>query len=173
MASNAVRIALAMVAGLFISLSAASAQEISESHMAAARKALASTNATKPYDQILFNQSAQLKNNLTAQAPNLTDEISVIVDEEAIAIAPRRADLENEAAKLFANTFTEAELGQISDFFSSDAGSKYLDATPILARELGRVARIWANGITRDMGIKVQERVSALTPAEAAPAPTE
>ena len=113
------------------------------------------TKATDPFDNILLNTSVQLKNQLTAANPDRADQISSIVDEEAIALAPRRGDLENEAARLFATTFTEQELDAINVFFSSKAGAKYLRSTPVLARELGKSARIWANGIGRDLAENV------------------
>ncbi|MEM9732990.1 MAG: DUF2059 domain-containing protein [Pseudomonadota bacterium] len=155
---------LSAAAGALLMLSAGfstpvSAQELSESHLSAARKAISATRATATFDNILFNASAGLKNQLTAKSPDKADEISNIVDEEALALAPRRGDLEGEAARLFANTFTEAELNEIASFFGSETGGKYLNATPVLARELGKSARVWANGISRDLAANVQKRL--------------
>ncbi|MEL6504436.1 MAG: DUF2059 domain-containing protein [Pseudomonadota bacterium] len=151
-------------AGVMLMLAAgfgtvAHAQEFSESHLSAARKAISATRATATFDNILFNASAGLKNQLTAKSPDKVDEISNVVDEEALALAPRRGDLEGEAARLFANTFSEAELNEIATFFASETGSKYLGATPVLARELGKSARVWANGISRDLAANVAKRL--------------
>ncbi|MGI9366674.1 MAG: DUF2059 domain-containing protein, partial [Rhizobiaceae bacterium] len=82
------------------------------------------------------------------------------VDEEAIALAARRGALEGEAARLFASTFTEEELKSIAVFFNSPAGSKYLQSTPILARELGKAARIWGAGINRDLANNVAKKLA-------------
>ncbi|MEE9375424.1 MAG: DUF2059 domain-containing protein [Rhizobiaceae bacterium] len=135
------------------------AQEATASHLAAARTALSATKATESFDSILINSSAQLKNRLTAKDPNKADLISSIVDEEALALAARRGDLEGESARLFTREFNEDELVQIANFFNSDAGKKYLDATPKLAQELSKSARIWANGINRDMNENVNKRL--------------
>ncbi len=154
---------LAFIVGLTIStvlMNGTSAQEISESHLAAGRKAVAATLATLSFDAILYNTSTRLKNELTAKDPNQADIISTIVDEEALALAPRRGVLEGEAARLFASRFSEAELGELAEFFGSDAGKKYLANTAPLAKDLGRIARIWANGITRDMAQNVDKRLS-------------
>ena len=134
-------------------------QEISEQHLKSARQAITATKATESFDSILLNASAGLKNQLTANDPDKAATIATVVDEEAIALAARRADLENEAARLFANTFSEEELGQITQFFNSPAGAKYLNSTPILARELGKAARVWANGISRDLNKNVTEKL--------------
>lgn len=130
---------------------AASAQQASEEHLAKAKAAIAATQATDSFDDILPEAALRLKNNMTNQNPDKVDEIDRIVDEEAIALAPRRGVLEDEAAKLFANTFSPEELDQIANFFSSEAGQKYLSSTPILARELAKAARVWGAGIQRDL----------------------
>ncbi len=139
--------------------SAGFAQEPSASHLEAAKKALTATKATETFDNILLEASARLANQLTANNPDQADNISTIVNEEAIALAPRRGDLETEAAKLFAANFTEEELDSISTFFSSGPGEKYLEKTPILARELGKTARVWATGIQRDLGENVTKKL--------------
>ncbi len=155
-----------LLAGSTAFATIAVAQEVSPSHVSAARKALTATKATDSFDSILLTTSTNLKNNLTSNNPNLAEKIAEIVDEEAIALAARRGDLEQEAARLFANSFSEEELNTISTFFSSTAGQKYLDNTPILARELGKAARVWAAGIARDLNAKVGPRVAEAAKTE-------
>ena len=137
------------------------AQELSEAHLDAARVAVEVTKATESFDSILLEASSTLKNQLTANNPDKAEQINTAVDEEAIALASRRGDLENEAVRLFANSFTEAELKEIGTFFGSEVGKKYLDSTPILARELSKAARIWANGVNRDLQENVQKKMAA------------
>ncbi len=74
-----------------------------------------------------------------------------IVDGVAISFASRRADLEKEVAQIFAKVFTEEELIQIAEFYSSEAGQKFLKESPIVLREMGNAARVWASGLKRDM----------------------
>ncbi|MEM1038409.1 MAG: DUF2059 domain-containing protein [Pseudomonadota bacterium] len=141
-------------------LAQVSAQDTSPSHTAAARKALTASRATSSFDGILINAATALKNQLSSTNPDKSDEISNIVDDEAIALANRRADLENEAARIFTSTFSEAELNQIENFFQSATGQKYLDAAPILARELQKSARVWANGVQRDLTQNVTKKLT-------------
>ncbi|MEP1207977.1 MAG: DUF2059 domain-containing protein [Rhizobiaceae bacterium] len=150
----------AMTLALSIVASASFAQEYSQSHLAKAREAIAATKATDSFDAILFEAAAQLKNRLSRDNPDQADRISEVVDAEAIALAPRRGDLELEAARLFASAFTEAEMGEIATFFATPAGTKYLQSTPVLARELGKAARIWANGINRDLTNNAQVKLA-------------
>ena len=158
MFSNISRCALALTLSL-LSLPAF-AQEFPASHIAKAREAITATRATDSFDTILIRASGQLKNQLTANNPDQADRISIVVDEDAIALASRRGDLELEAARIFAATFSEAELAEITAFFNTETGKKYLSATPILARELGKAARIWANGINRDLAANAQKKLA-------------
>ena len=144
----------ALTVALSVLASASFAQEYTKEHLTKARSAIAATKATDSFDAILFDAASQLKNRLTRDSPDQADLIAEVVDEEAIKLAPRRGDLELEAARLFATTFTEAELEAIADFFGTPAGAKYLRSTPVLARELSKAARIWANGINRDLAAK-------------------
>lgn len=129
----------------------ANAQEIDADHLKKAKKALVATEATVAFDDILPAAASALKLRMVGANPNLADQIDLIVDEEAITLAARRGALENESAKLFAITFSPEELTEISNFFSTETGKKYLDSTPILARELSKAARVWRTGIERDL----------------------
>jgi len=143
--------ALAMVAGLH----AAQAQDISESHLAAAREAIAAIDATEQFDSILPRAAQALKAELIQKDPNLEDLITKTVDEQALILASRRADLETEAARAYANAFSEEELKAISAFYESPAGKKLISEGPIVTREVLKAANIWQNGIARDLAQSV------------------
>ena len=147
---------MAMLMGSF---SALNAQEASPEHIAAAKKALTATKATEGFDLILPRASVTLKNVLSANNPDRADEIDRTVDEEALALASRRGDLENEAAKLFAVSFTQAELETITAFFGTETGQKYLSSTPVLGRELSKAARVWGAGVQRDLELNVSKKL--------------
>ncbi len=149
-----------LVAAMLLFPSVGFSQEITESHIEAAKKALTATKATVSFDDILIQAATGLKNQLTSTNPDKADIIARTVEEEAIALAVRRADLEREAARFFAQNFTEEELAQIAAFFSSTAGMKYLEATPDLARELGQAAQVWSNGINRDLAVNVAKKLA-------------
>lgn len=127
------------------------AQEISEEHLAAAREAIASINATDRYDNILPGLAEGLKAQFIQASPNFQKQISAAVDEQALELAPRRADLEREAATIYAKAFTLEELKAISSFYATEAGKKLLTNGPLVSRELAKAAEIWANGISRDL----------------------
>jgi hypothetical protein len=161
----------------------AHAQEVTDAQLAAAREAITSLKVTDLYDGILPSVAERLKGQYIQASPNFQNQIASVVDAQALALAPRRADLEKEAATIYAKTFSVEELRAISTFFNTETGKKLLTNQPLVTRELGKAAQIWANGISRDLtnqsteklkgvidATPVQAPVADSAPAEAAPA---
>lgn len=138
----------------------AKAQDFSDSHLKAARAAIASIEATDQFDRILLVAADQLKTRLITSNPNLDEEITNVVEDEALKLVPRRADLENEAARAYAAAFTEEQLTQIAEFYESEAGQKLIETGPIVTREVQRSAQVWARGIERDLMSAVAKRLN-------------
>jgi hypothetical protein len=127
------------------------ADEISASHLKAARAAMTAIKITDPFDNILPTIAQQLKGTMIQGSPNYEPLINATVDEEALKLAARRSDLEKEAAAIYAKAFTEEELNQIAAFYNTPAGQKLLKDGPLVIRELSKAGDIWASGISRDM----------------------
>ncbi|HUH48356.1 MAG TPA: DUF2059 domain-containing protein [Mycoplana sp.] len=151
------------------------AQDASEDQIKAARAAMDALNATSQFDGILPQIAEKLKGTLIQSSPNYGELINKTVDEEALALASRRADLEREVANIYAKTFSVEELKAISDFYSSGAGKKLLQSGPLAAREVMKAADIWAAGISRDLAVnsdkKLEAEIGAQKKAEGEAAP--
>ena len=161
------RTAAVLAASAFVAIASQSyAQEIAESHLQAARATITAVKATDNYDIILPAAAQQLKQELIQQNPDLTDVIIATVDEKALGLAGRRADLEREAAIAYAKIFSEAELNAITTFYNGDAGKKLLASGPIVAREVVKAAEIWQRGISRDLATEVGKQISDIVDAQ-------
>jgi len=141
----------ALFAASLLAGGANAADGATEAHIKAARSAIVAIGVTNPFDNILPTIAMQLKNTLIQGSPNYEPLITETVDEQALKLAPRRADLEKEAAEIYAKAFSEEELNAIAAFYTSPAGQKLLKDGPLAIRELGKAGDIWATGISRDM----------------------
>jgi hypothetical protein len=146
---------------MIVAASPSFAQEISESHLKAARAAVDAINATDFYDNILPSAAAALKRELIQKNPDLTSEITAIVDAKALELAGRRADLERESAMAYARVLSEEDLNAIAVFYNSPAGLNLLKDGPIVTREVSKAAEIWQNGIARDLAEQVGKELQA------------
>ena len=151
------------------------AQEISDAHLQAAREAVDAINATDMFDGILPAAAAALKSTLIEKNPDLQEIITTTVDQKAIEMAGRRADLEKEAGLAYARVFPVEDLNAIATFYNSPAGKKLLADGPIVTREVTKAADIWQRGIVRDLAEVVGKSLMEQTGgnAEVAPAATE
>ncbi len=167
-------LAAAMAASAIVAFSLpALAQDVSESHLKAARAAVAAIHATDPFDSILPQAAAALQEQLIQKNPDMEQMISTTVSEKALGLASRRADLEKEAALAYAKAFSEDELSAIATFYGSEAGKKLLDKGPLVTRDLVKAADIWQNGVARDLAQQVGEALAAAAKTKAPAAPTD
>ncbi|NDV85229.1 DUF2059 domain-containing protein [Aurantimonas aggregata] len=157
----------AAAAFVLMAPASAMAQEATASHIAAARDAIAAIDATAQFDNILPNAATQIKAELIPNSPDRQDEISEMVDERAIELASRRAALESEVARVYANLFTEEELRAIADFYQSEAGQKLLAQGPAATRDMLQAVEVWSNGIERDLRQSALEGMNELYGGEA------
>ncbi|MHC5308129.1 DUF2059 domain-containing protein [Bartonella sp. LJL80] len=137
------------------------AQDISDAHLQAARKAIAAIHATDQFDDFLPSTARDLKDELMRKDPNLASVISDTVDEQAMALIKRRADLEKEAARAYAKHFSQAELDQIAAFYNSDTGKKLLSEGPVAVRDILSAYDVWRQGIAQDLATNVGKAMSA------------
>lgn len=124
------RLAVACTAAALVSFSVpAFAQDVSDSHLKAARDAVASINATDAFDAILPQAAASLQASLIQKNPDLQELIGTTVSAKALAMASRRADLEREGYllaictnKYEANSLSLIEALGLSGHFSANCG---------------------------------------------------
>ncbi len=167
LAHRARRTATVLAASAFVAFAThAFAQEISDTHLKAARAAINAVKATESYDMLLPAAAQMLKTELIQQNPDLTDLISSTVDEKALALAARRSDLEREVALVYARTYTEADLNAMAAFYASETGKKLLSQGPIVAREVTKAADIWQRGIQRDLATEVGKHIEQVVDAQ-------
>jgi hypothetical protein len=143
------------------------AADATPEQIAAARAAITAIKATDQFDLILPQAADSLRGEMIQKDPNLEAAISAAVDEEVIKLAARRAALEAEAARAYANIFTIEELNAIAAFYNSDAGKKLIAEGPLATRKVIEAANIWQGGIARDLAEAVAKKVKVAADAAA------
>jgi uncharacterized protein len=140
------------------------APTFSASHLALAAELVAIQRVVEQYANIGQVLTQQVEQGLTASNPLLAgdQQLRTAFREVAAAIEAEAAPERNKgilefAVLVFAERFTEAELRQTIDFFSSPAGQKYLQAAPIAAQEI--ISGV--NDLMRRVGPRLVERIRA------------
>jgi hypothetical protein len=145
---------LAVVVGLS---SPAAAQEITETHLEAALEVIKASPASRSFDDLLPATAEAVKSQLILMRPDLHRQIGETVDEVAVEMVPRRAELDLEVARVWAGVFTEDELVTILAFYESPAGKKFNQLGPDAIAKGFVAAEKWSVRMREELAERVQE----------------
>ena len=81
------------------------------------------------------------------------------VQEVALGLAGRRADLDNAIALVWARAFTEEELEAIAEFYASPAGQKFVSVGPTLGQATIQTVDSWSSRVGEEMLDKSREEL--------------
>ncbi|WP_075216771.1 DUF2059 domain-containing protein [Mongoliimonas terrestris] len=135
------------------------AQEFSETHLAAARATMTAAHASEQFDTILPMLADQAKALFQRSNPSLVQEIDEVVNEVALGLAKQRPELDRELERAWAARFTEAELKEITAFYSSEVGIKFGQTMPLVIRDSMRSASIWRDTLSTELVTKAREEL--------------
>ena len=130
MKQNLIRLAPALVIAWQLLGGAALAQQPSPGAIAAARELVEVKGGTNMFDPVINNVVDQARGMLIQSNPQLAKDLGEVASQLRAEFAARRTDLINEAAKNYANRFSEAELKELVTFFKAPLGRKMLTAEP-------------------------------------------
>jgi hypothetical protein len=156
---NFIRRTALAAAVAFIPASPLLAQEISQSHLAAALDVVAATTATRSFDTRLPQIANEVANRLIRSRPDLHKEISDAVQATALKLAVRRKDLDIDVARVYAKAFTEDELKSIAAFLGSPAGQKYQEDGPKVFADTFEAVQRWADRLGGELLDKTKEEL--------------
>jgi hypothetical protein len=156
----------AMMAAGFVASGAAAQEAVSESHLAAAKQVAVVTKVLEPFDDILPILAEQTRTAFIQSEPTRAEEISEVVQNVALTLAPKRAELNSLVYKAWADNFTEEELKQLAEFYSTDLGQKLTEKIPTITQYSVGAAREWQDKISTEMVTMVQEELAKLNAAQ-------
>jgi hypothetical protein len=140
----------------------AMSQEIPPEQLALARKYVDLTNKAGIYQAILAQTAAQTSKLLSQQNPDITDKIDDAIGKTLDTYKDKQDDLFNQFARVYATTFTEDELKQITDFYSTPVGQKLAATAFDVNRGIGKVMDVF----TYNFGTEFVTKVRALLKTE-------
>ncbi|NVK34973.1 MAG: DUF2059 domain-containing protein [Rhodobacteraceae bacterium] len=150
----------AMLLAAVLGVTAANAQDsFSEKHIDAARQVVTATKALEPFDNILPVLAEQTRTLFIQSDPSRTAEISEVTTDVAIKLAARRSELNKLVYEVWARRFSEEELVQLAEFYTSPLGAKLAKEGPVIAALSIGAARQWQDKISTEMVALVREEL--------------
>lgn len=149
-----------MALALALLAAPAAAQQVSDSHLAAARAAIAAAHAGDQFDQILPALSEQTKALFQRSNPAAVADIDQVVADVALKLVARRPELQREIERVWATHFSEDELKAITAFYTSPVGMKFGTTMPVVIQESMRAGRIWKDTVATEIVTKSREELN-------------
>lgn len=148
-----------IIGTLFCISFANDAMAASEKSLELAKKLVKVIHATDDFDNFLPAEASNIKAQLVSKDPSHADKISKIVDQEALKLVHKRAELDEAAANVYASNFSDDELQAIYNFYSSSAGKKLLSTAPQTISSLVKSFQKWSAEISKELTANVSKEL--------------
>ncbi len=132
------------------------AQELAPEHLALARKYVDLTDKQAIYETTVVQTAIDTTRQILKQNPQLADKVNAAVGIVVQGYKPRKSELLDQIARIYAQQFSMAELQQIVNFYSSDVGQKLVSANVTINRQLQQVMKLFQGNLSVEFYSKVK-----------------
>jgi len=129
----------------------AAAQQPSPSAIATAKELLAAKGATAMFDPVIPGMIENTKNTFLPTNPGLYKDINEVAVKLQAEFAPRRQEVIDDIARLYAMQFTEPEMREVIAFYRSPTGKKFAAQEPAVIDQGLRNAEEWSRRTSEDV----------------------
>lgn len=123
----------------------------SAASLAAAKEIIEIKGSLKLFEPIVQGVIEQHKSLMEQANPMLSRDLNEIAGRLRVEFAPRRAQLESDVVKIYAQAFTEAELKDLLAFYKSPLGKKLIDQEPKVLDASMTKASEWADKLAQEV----------------------
>jgi uncharacterized protein len=128
-------------------------------NVALAKQMLEVTHAMTVFTPLIPGVVEQARLFYLQQNPSLGKDLSEVATKIRNDLQPRFAELIDDLAKIYAETFSEPEMKEIIAFYQSPAGKKMLDQQPRLVDASMNFAGNWANKLSEEVTARIREEL--------------
>ena len=124
------------------------------------------SGTSRMYDEVLPMVADQAKNLFIRANPQMQLGIIDMVDRVALSLVGRRGELDQYLARVWASAFTNEEMQDLIDFYSSETGKKFAETLPELLAVQTAAAQEWGKSVNADLSQRVANELRAVLAAE-------
>ncbi|MFY9697723.1 MAG: DUF2059 domain-containing protein [Rhodoplanes sp.] len=144
---------------LVVSAPGAAQQKPSPAAIAAAKELLILKGGDLPFDPVVYNVIEKVKNVFLPTNPNLGKELNEVAAQLKKEYEPKRAELINDVARMYAERFSEQEIKTLITFYKSPLGRKMVTDEPkIIDQSLNHVEN-WGNELSDEVLSRFREEM--------------
>ncbi|MFZ0457830.1 MAG: DUF2059 domain-containing protein [Rhodoplanes sp.] len=144
---------------LVVSAPGAAQQKPSPAAIAAAKELLILKGGDLPFNPVVYNVIEKVKNVFLPTNPNLGKELNEVAAQLKKEYEPKRAELINDVARMYAERFSEQEIKTLITFYKSPLGRKMVTDEPkIIDQSLNHVEN-WGNELSDEVLSRFREEM--------------
>ena len=134
-------------------------EKVDPARLEAARKLIHVTTSDHLVDQVLSMAINQVGMVLVRRKPEKEKELTEILHRVAneMKTSPRRQELLDKIAHIYARQFTADEMNRLIAFFQTPTGQKFIRKMPEIVAESQKAAMQWGQQVARDMFMRARE----------------
>ena len=146
---------VALVAAFTAGYVFADAKAPPDDSLAAAQELIAATGASKQFEAVVPLMVKQLEPILVQMVPGKESEIKEIMALMVERFSERRSEMLDIIAKIYAAKLSEAEMKDLSAFFSKGAGAAFIAKQPEIVTESMAAGQQWGEKI----GVEIEQQI--------------
>jgi hypothetical protein len=128
----------------------------SPASMAAAAEIMNMKDGLRLFEPIVTGVIEQHKNLLLQTNPMLSRDLTEVANRLRSELSPRRAELERDVIRVYAQAFTEQELKELLAFYKSPLGKKLIEQEPKVLDSSMALASEWADKLAEEVVQKLR-----------------
>lgn len=140
----------------FSSLAGAQNATPSPASIALAKEYVTLKGAHNVFDPVVPGVIENAKNMLMQTNPNLGKDLTDVAAQLRAELAPKRDELINNIATLYAKKFSDQELKDLIAFYKSPLGKKLQTDDPIVVDQSMNLAQNWANRFSEEVIVRIR-----------------
>ncbi len=133
----------------------ATAAQPSAAQLALARDLVTVSGMGRSFDPMVPTLVEQLKQSLVTR-PEVTKDLNEVLQGMQPELEQQRQVMLNSAARIYATALSEAELKEVTAFFKSPAGTRYVATQPAVLDELVREMQNWSQSVAEYLMVRVR-----------------
>ena len=153
--AGAVLAPLVVISAFSAGYVAAEAEKPDAARLAAAHELIVATGASRQFETVVPVMVKQLEPILLQMAPGKEAEIKEIAALIVERFAARKSEMMEIIAKIYASKLSEAEMKDLSAFFSKGAGAVFIAKQPEILTESMAAGQQWGEKI----GIEIEQQI--------------
>jgi hypothetical protein len=126
--------------------------------MSLGREIVLTSGISRSFDAIIPQFAEQVRQSLVTR-PEIKKDLDEVLDGMKETFDSQRTDMVDRAASIYARTMSVGELKDVSVFFKSPAGKKYVESQPVVLDQLFNEMQAWSQRASEVVWTQVRDEM--------------